>query len=141
MNAFLCYLSIAVFLVLPLLLFGLRYYRGRPAWWLIVLVLVVAGWASWIGATVFHFEALGDRIEADPHPAAQLVESWGRDSGPKTFAFLFGWAAAGVYSIGWYLMFLIACLLRRIVGSRRRSESLNIDILNRTALLAPKDRD
>lgn len=108
MNAWLCNISIACFLGLPPLLFSLRYFRGRPSWWLIVPTLIVIGWASWLGATVFHFEALGDHLDADPNPPAYLIENLGRDSGPMTFALLFGWAAATVYSAGWYVVLLLA---------------------------------
>jgi hypothetical protein len=139
MNAWLCNISIACFLGLPPLLFALRYFRGRPSWWLIVPALIVIGWASWLGATVFHYEALGDRIEADPNPPAELIEDWGRDGGPMTFALLFGWVAAAVYSTVWYIVFLLACLFRRIAGGRRRPDKLNIDIVSRTALSAPDE--
>ena len=139
MNAWLTDVSIVCFVGLPPLLFGLRFFRRRPAWWLIVPTLILVGWASWLGAAVFHFEALGDQIEAHPNPPAELIEQFGRDGGPKTFALLFGWAAAAVYSLAWYFVFLLACLVRRIVGGKRRSDRLDIDIVNRTALSSPDE--
>lgn len=141
MNAMLSYAFMACFLLLPPLMLGRRLFRGRPSWRLILATLILVGWVSCFGAVAFHFEALGDEIEAHTNPPAELVEEWAGDGGPMTFALLFGWSIAAAYSAAWYVIFLVLWVIRRLTGGRRRSDHLQIEILNRNAVLTPGDRE
>ena len=131
MNTLVSYASIACFVGLPPVLLGVRLFRGRPAWWIIFAVLILAGWASWLGAVTFHFEALGDQIASLEDPPPELLEAWASDGGPKVFALLFGWAIAAAYTAAWYVVFLLLLILRRIFGYRCKADRLELRIVNR----------
>ena len=124
MNAVMLTLCCALFAGLPPVLFGLRFFRGRPAWWKILIAIPLVGWVSWFGANAFYFEALGDRIDATDNPPAELVERWGNDGGPMVFALFFGWAFAAAYAVPWYLVYVAALVVRNIVASSLSREQL-----------------
>ena len=124
MTTVLFWASACLFAGLPPLLLLRRLVRGRPSWWLIVLAIATLGWASWLGTVVLHFEMLGERLEAMDDPPPELVDEWAGDGGPKAFALLFGWAIALGYAAPWYLVYLVARLVRRAAGASLRKESL-----------------
>ena len=139
MNTLASYASLACFIGLPPVLLGLRLFRGRPAWWIIFSVLILAGWASWLGAVIFHFEALGDQIDRLDEPSPELLEAWASDGGPKVFALLFGWAIAAAYSAAWYVVFLFSLIARRLFRRRSRADKLEVRIVHRASLQASDD--
>ena len=114
MNALLFWTCCCVFAGLPPWLLARRFARGRPAWLLIVLVILLLGWASWVGIVSLHFEVLGDRMSAMKNPPPELVDESASDGGPKTVALLFGWAFALAYAAAWYLVYLLALFSRRM---------------------------
>jgi hypothetical protein len=123
-NTLLFWLSAALFAGLPPILFVLRLFRGRPAWWLILVAIALVGWASWLGTVVFHFETLGDRLDATENPSPELVDQWADDGGPRAFALLFGWGIALGYAAPWYLVYVLALIVRRAAGAAMNREYL-----------------
>ena len=124
MNGFLLALFGTVFGGLPPLLLVLRFLSGRPPWWKIVILILIVGWASWFGASVFYFENLGDRIEGMENPPPELLERWSNDGGPMVFALLFGWVAAAAYTLPWLLLFVLGHMVRRMLSPGMRREYL-----------------
>ncbi len=114
MNQILMIALLAIFLAMPPAFFTLRFFKGKPSWWIIIAIIVVIGWASVFGAVVFYYQYLGDCINAYDKPPQDLLERWSNDGAKKVFTLFFGWIYAIVYSIPWLLIYVVAVIIRRV---------------------------
>ena len=111
-----------IFAAVPAVLLAARLVWGRPPWWVIVALIVVVGWAAYFFAVVDHFEELYERVENTEDPSQELLDEAYSDGGPLVFAAFFGWVVALIYAAPWFVLFLMATWLRRVIGSIRRGE-------------------
>lgn len=103
-------LSAAVFLGLPPVLLALKFVRGKPGWWKIVVAIPLIGWVSWYGTGLFYLEWINDPINAAVEPRGGFIDGWLGDRETPAFD---GWAIASVYTLPWYVVYLVALYLRR----------------------------
>lgn len=102
------------------MLFAVRFIWRRPAWWVIVLLIVILGWPTYLVTVISHFDHLYERVQNTDNPDPELLDQAYSDGGPLVFAALFGWAIALVYAMPWFVVFLTATWLRSLAGKFRR---------------------
>jgi hypothetical protein len=96
MNAALATFCEVLLLVLVPAVVALRFFvPKRFPWWALTLVVVVVSWML-INLSVYFSQAHTTDLVMqaggfDKAPQT-LLDDWANDGGPKTFAFLFGWA-------------------------------------------------
>lgn len=116
MNVILYNLFFFLFLLLPPALLAIRLARGRPEWWLMVVLIAVLGWLSWFGAFAFYQQHIAELIEQ----GAELPEGWDSDGAAGVFALYMGWLISLLYFLPWLALYLLAGLARR--GMRKLSQ-------------------
>lgn len=116
MNQIIFIACLTIFLALPPLLFLCRYFRRKPAWWLIYTIVVLVGWVAVLGAVIFYYQYLGDCIASYQTPPQELVERWANDGAKKVFALFFGWLYSLLYSAPWLILYILAHFVRKFIG-------------------------
>ena len=111
------YFFLGIFLCLPPLLLALKFIRQKPRWWVIVIAIAVGGWLAWFLVVTSHFEELQSRVSSMDNPDPDLLDQAYSDGGPLVFAAFLGWLAALLYAFPWWVIYLLAAMLRRF--SRR----------------------
>lgn len=106
-----------IFLCLPPLLLALKFVRQKPRWWLIILVIAVWGWLALFVSVASYFEELQGVVSHTENPDPNLLDQAYSDGGPLVFAAFLGWLAALLYAFPWWVMYMLAAMLRRL--SRR----------------------
>jgi len=91
----------------------------RIAWWALVLLVAAASWVL-INLTVFFSQAHATDLVMqaggfDKAPQ-DLLDGWASDGGPKTFAFLLGWAPGLVLLVPCLAIYGIAHVIRQRLG-------------------------
>jgi hypothetical protein len=102
----------------------------RLPWWALTLVVVVASWVL-INLTVYFSQAhVTDLVMQaggfDKAPQT-LLNDWAKDGGPKTSAFLFGWAPGLALLIPCLAIYGLAQIIRKHranAGALRSNKSL-----------------
>jgi hypothetical protein len=119
MNDFLFSLSVASFLLIPPVVFWIMLSRPRRArtWWIVMPLVVLVGWAAYLGFTIFYYAALGDELAASANPDPELMEHWGNDGAKLIFALFGGWIPALLYSAVVFVMIRTVWYLRGDGGS------------------------
>lgn len=117
------YLFLGIFLCLPPLLLALKFVRQKPRWWVIIFAIAVGGWLAWFLVVVSHFEELQSTVSSMEKPDTDLLEQAYSDSGPLVFAAFLGWLAALFCALPWWVIYLIAAMLRRFSRRGRMGES------------------
>ena len=87
---------------------------------MILVVIVIVGWAAYFIAVIDHFEELYERVETTDNPSQELLDEAYFDGGPLVLAAFFGWVVALTYAAPWFVLFLMATWLRRVIGSIHR---------------------
>ena len=105
-----------VFFSLAPALLTTRFVWRKPPWWLIVLSILIVGWAAWFLMVLTHFDNLATQIESQNNPSEELIEEWGSDGGPMVFAALFGWAFSLIYAMPWLALYFVAKFIRRLMS-------------------------
>ena len=95
----------------------LRFLISRPAWWLIVVAIVMVGWGLVIGTYLFNQLHISDLI--DQGRDHELPPGWDGDGAAGLFAFFGGWLISLVYFLFWLSLYGIAGLVKRLVRSRQ----------------------
>ena len=118
MNDSLFSLSVASFLLIPPAVFWIILSRPRRArtWWIAMPLVVLAGWAAYLGFTVFYYAALGDELAASANPDPELMEHWANDGAKLVFALFGGWIPALLYSAVIFVIFVIIRTVWRLRG-------------------------
>lgn len=120
-------LLLALFLAWPPLLLGLRLWKGKPNWWLIVLSIPVISWLCVNGLVWVTWSDLARQIgelEAAGKPVPEkLIEDAANDGAPKVFGLFFGWAYQLPFFLGWLLPYAIILGIRK-ARVRNASSSL-----------------
>jgi hypothetical protein len=110
-----------LFVCVPALLVARFSWPKRVPWWAVVLGSAALSW-TFINLTVYFSQAhtadLVEQAGGFEHATPALVDDWANDSGPKTFAFLFGWIGGLVILVPGLALYGIAHLLR-IRGAAR----------------------
>ena len=101
-------------------LLGLRFFRGTPPWWVILLTIFFVGWAAYLLFVVSRFDDLSALVESQDTPDPELVAQATSDGGPLTFALLGGGVISLLYAAPWCALYLCAFLVRRSLARRRR---------------------
>ena len=84
----------------------LRFLISRPAWWLIVVAIVMVGWGLVIGTYLFNQLHISDLI--DQGRDHELPPGWDSDGAAGLFAFFGGWLISLVYFLFWLSLYGIA---------------------------------
>ena len=111
-----------IFMALPGVLLTLRFLWRKPQWWMIIMLIVVVGWAAWLLSVITHFEDLDQRVNATDTPSPELLDQAFSDGAPLVFAALFGWLIALAYAAPWFVLFWMATWLRNRVRRSDRAE-------------------
>ena len=122
--------EVALLVLVPALVLARFLAPKRIAWWALAVLVAVGSWVL-INLTVFFSQAhTADLVMQaggfDKAPQA-LLEEWADDGGPKTFAFLFGWAPGLVLLVPLLAIYGIAHLIRQrrtVGGSLLSNKSL-----------------
>lgn len=111
MNVILSGFCFLFFLLLAPVLLAFRFFRQRPAWWMIGPLIAVLGWLAWFGAYFFYQLHIGELIEQ----GAELPEGWDSDGAAGVFALFMGWLISLLYFLPWLAVFLLATLIRGLL--------------------------
>lgn len=109
MYKLLNFIAMSGFVVLPAIVFYLRYARsnvlsGTSAF----LVVSLVGWLLLFAANRFGQLELDDVVLNHPNPSEKLLDQWASDGGSKSFAAVFGWAFALIWALPCYLIYRFA---------------------------------
>jgi hypothetical protein len=121
MNGFLYRSSLWLFLSLPAILLGIRFFRPRlMPWWALPLIVSLLGWGL-VNATVFfYYEHLGEVIRDYGDNAPQeLTDALVADGAKRVFALLFGWMYGLVYSVPFLIIYGAFCWIRRLMQTHK----------------------
>ena len=105
--ASICFFS---FLGLAPALLLIKFATNRPAWWLILAMIVVLGWGLVVGTYVFYHLGINDLIALDK----ALPEGWDSDGASGIFAVFFGWLLSLAYFTPWFAIYLLATIATRL---------------------------
>ncbi len=86
------------------------------------MIIIVVGWGAVLGAVIFYFQNLGDLISQHEIPPQELIDRWVNDGAKKTFALMFGWLYALVYSLPWLLAYAAAKKVRQFIDKTKNAE-------------------
>ena len=112
MNGFLCDLSICLFLLLPPSLLAYKFLKNRPAWWLIIVLVIVLGWLFWFSTYIFYQLNIADLIDA----GKELPDGWDSDGAAGLFAVFGGWLVALAYFVPWLAIYWLAVMIRAVIS-------------------------
>ena len=117
-----CFFS---FLGLAPALLLIKFATNRPAWWLILAMIVVLGWGLVVGTYVFYHLGINDLIALDE----ALPEGWDSDGASGIFAVFFGWLLSIAYFTPWLAIYILATTVKWLFKSARaRSKSIQPDL-------------
>ena len=119
MNLLLSSACFFAFLLVPPVLLGLRAVRGRPAWWLLLLLVAVLGWLSWFSAYAFYHQHV-DQLIAQ---GGELPEGWDSDGAAGVFALYMGWFVSLLYFLPWVALYAVIALFRSRGRNRQASSA------------------
>jgi len=109
MNDAMASFCIILFLVLAPALLIIKFTAYKPAWWLILVIILFLGWGLVVGTYFFNQMSISDLIAQNK----ELPEGWDRDGASGLFAVFFGWLLSLVYFLLWLVIYMFATLVRR----------------------------
>ena len=113
MNDILVSLCFFSFFALTPILLVIKFVTNRPAWWLIIITIVVFGWGLVVGTYVTYHLGINDLIAQGKDE--ELPEGWDSDGASGLFAIFGGWFFSIVYMAPWLVIYVIAAGIRRLV--------------------------
>lgn len=116
------YFFFGIFLCLPPLLLALKFIRQNPSWWVIIIAIAVGGWLAWFLSVASYFEDVQSMASSMDDPDLDLLDQAYSDGGPLVFAAVLGWLAALLYAFPWWVIYLLAAMLRRLSRRGRTGE-------------------
>ena len=114
MSLALTYLGLGLFAILPpLVLYG-RFRLGQSLpWWLVVVLIAVAGWFFVNLGNYFYGQYACEAVVGVSNPHPDAIARCTNDGARDVFTLLFGWLYALLYSVPFFLVFALATWLRR----------------------------
>jgi len=109
MNGMLHQLCLGLFLVLPPTLLVIKLQKKKPAWWIVLTMIMGLGWLFVSGSFVFYQEHIGDLIAQKQ----ELPVGWDSDGAAGVAALFLGWLISLIYTLPWLVVYVF------IVGIRR----------------------
>ncbi len=100
-----------MFLALSPVILLIKFWCGRPRWWLVILLITILGWFFWLSAFVFYQLHISDLIAQ----GAELPDGWDSDGAAGVFALLFGWLISIIYFLPWFAVYGLADTTRRFI--------------------------
>ncbi|MEE4187802.1 MAG: hypothetical protein V2I76_05060 [Roseobacter sp.] len=85
-------------------------------------MILIVGWAAYFFSVSAHFKELYERVGNTANPSQELLDEAYSDGGPLVFGALFVWLVALIYAAPWFVLFLMATWVRRVIGSSLRGE-------------------
>lgn len=113
MNDTLASLCFSSFFALAPILLAVKFFTNKPAWWLVIVTIVVFGWGLVIGTYVFYHLGINDLIAQ----GKELPEGWDSDGASGLFAIFGGWLFSLVYLAPWLVIYALAVGIRRLLQS------------------------
>ena len=110
-----------VFLAFTPALLAIKFITQKPAWWLIVLLIVLLGWGIVIGAYIEEQSHISELIKQGRND--ELPEGWDSDGASGAFALLGGWLFALAYLIPWLAIYALAAQIRKLFKSKEKNDS------------------
>jgi hypothetical protein len=110
-----------VFLAFTPALLAIKFITRKPAWWLVVLLIVLLGWSIVIGGYIAEQSHISELIKQGRHD--ELPKGWDSDGASGLFSFLGGWLFALAYLIPWLAIYALAALIRKSFRSKAEKES------------------
>ncbi len=114
MNLVLAYLGLALFLALPpFVLFARSRFGESFPWWAVVLIVAGGGWLFVNVWNYFYGAYNCELVFGVENPPEDALARCTNDGARNTFALLFGWLYALIYSIPFFLLFAVVAWIRR----------------------------
>lgn len=104
------------FLVLTPTLLVVKFTTNKPAWWLILIMIIVLGWGLVVGTYLFYHLDIMDLISQGRED--ELPDDWANDGASGVFALFGGWFFSLVYFLPWLSIYILATIIRRLSRSR-----------------------
>jgi hypothetical protein len=110
--ASLCFFSF--FAMAPALLI-VKLTTSRPAWRLILIMIIVLGWGLVVGTYIFSQLGISDLIAQGKEE--ELPEGWDSDGASGLTAIFGGWLLSLAYFAPWLVIYFLAAMTRRFFKS------------------------
>jgi hypothetical protein len=121
MSGILYQCSLWLFLALPVILLGFRFFRRRfMPWWLLLLIVLLLGYGLVNARVYFYYHHLAEVIRAyGDDPPQALEDAWIADGAKRVFALFFGWMYGLVYSIPYLILYGVCSFFRSLLQNRK----------------------
>ena len=114
MNQFLYLFCLWSFLVLPIILLGIRVLNRRfMPWWLLLSLIPILGWIFVNGTVTFSYQHLRELHDGYSNAPPELTARLTSDGAKRVFALFFGWIYSFVYLMPFLCFYGLICLFRR----------------------------
>ena len=108
------------FLAFPPALLILKFATRKPAWWLILLLIVLfalLGWVAVFNAYVEEQLRIAELIDQGRYE--ELPNGWDSDGASGVFALYGGWLFTLAYFVLWLAVYALAAMTRRLFRSKQ----------------------
>jgi hypothetical protein len=116
MNAAMASLCFLTFLALAPVILIIKFTTSKPAWWLILIIILGLGWGLVVGTYFFNQLGINDLITQGKHD--ELPEGWDSDGASGLFAIFGGWLLSLAYFTPWVAIYILATIIRQLVKMR-----------------------
>jgi hypothetical protein len=111
----LTFIVIFSFLAFPPILLAFKFLKKKPAWWLMVLLMVLfvfLGWGLLLSAYIEEQTHINELLDQGRHE--ELPKGWDSDGASGVFAMLGGWLIPLAYLIFWLAVYALAAIVRGV---------------------------
>ena len=107
-NQLSAFLSVGIFVILPPGLLLARHKKGKKMpWWLIVILIIGAGWLLVNATNYFYGEYVCELAKFENSSEGHIRACYG-DGARNVFTFLFGWLYSIIYSVPFFVVYFFA---------------------------------
>ena len=111
----LTFIVIFSFLAFPPILLAFKFFKKKPAWWLMVLLMVLfvlLGWGLVLSAYIEEQTHINELLDQGRHE--ELPKGWDSDGASGVFALFGGWLVPLAYLIFWLSVYALAAIVRGV---------------------------
>ena len=99
----------------------MKFITRKPAWWVIVLLIVLIDWILIIGGYITEQDRISNLIAQGRDD--ELPEGWDSDGASGLFAFFGGWLFALAYLLPWLVVYTLATFIKNLFKPNAKKSS------------------
>lgn len=120
MNSSLTSVVLYLFVVFTPALLVIKFITRKPAWWLVLLLIILVGWGLAILGYMLEQIHISELIKQGRND--ELPVGWDSDGASGLFAFFGGWLFSVAYLIPWLAAYALAASVRKLVRPKTKQE-------------------